>query len=247
MTDQSIFEQAPTSTPAPATQPAAEPQPATQAPAQVPSYDAQLAMIVNEQGEQKYKNVEEALKGSAHAQAHIANLTQQLAELKQAAEKATTLDSVMEAMKTSTTQEPSTPPATAGLDESKVAEMFNNFYSTAEQEKIAVANEQAFSSDLMSAYGDKAVETMANKAQELGVDLNVVRDMARKSPAAAKALLGLNAQPTTTTSMQTSVNTAALDNAQQSKVAQRNFNMSQGNVKDVLSEWNRVHPDKYNQ
>lgn len=245
MTDQSIFDQQ-QGTPAPAAQPAAAPQAAPQVQAQVPTYEAQLQMIVNESGEQKYKNVEEALKGSAHAQAHIATLTQKVAELEQEASKATTLDSVMEAMNKSTTPEQSTPPAPAGLDPSQLAEQFKNFYNTAEQEKIAVANEQAFSRDLMSAYGDKAVDTMATKAQELGVDLNVVRDMARKSPLAAKKLLGLENHAASTAPLQSSINTAALDNQTQNKPADRVFSMAQANTKDVMSEWNRVSPDKYN-
>lgn len=246
MTDQSIFAQEQPSTPAqpqepqaPASQPAQAPQPAAQ------SYDQYLSMIVNEAGEQKYKNVEEALKGAAHAQQHIATLNQQLTELQKGAEKSTTLESVMEALKSSNQGEQSTPPEQPNLDENKLHEMFNNFYSTAEQEKIARANEAQFSSELMSTFGDKAVDVLNTKAAEAGVDIKVVQEMARKSPVAAKRLLGITDASTPNTTPRSSVNTAALDNNQQ-QVPQRTFSMGHANDKDVMAEWNRVAPDKYN-
>lgn len=243
MTDQSIFDQQSTQT---TDQTTAAPTPAAQqAQPIVPTYDTQLSMIVNDTGEQKYKSVDEALKGAVHAQTHIATLTSKLAELEKAQDRATTLESVMEAMNTSSETTTATPADVAGLDETQVAEMFNNFYNNAEHEKVATANEQNFSSDLTQAFGDKARETMQAKAKELGVDENFVREMARKSPMAAKKLLGLGSS-TTTSSMQSSVNSAALDNGQQEQQG-RTFNMSKGNMKDMLSEWNRVDPSKYNQ
>lgn len=242
MTDQSIFEPQATNQTLEVQQqqtPTAAPQAQPQ-----PTFDAQLSMIVNENGEQKYKSVDEALKGAAHAQSHISTLTSKLAELEKANERATTLESVMEAMSNSTEQQV-VPTSVAGLDETQVAEMFNNFYNTAEHEKVAAANEQNFSSDLTKAYGDKARETMQAKALELGVDESFVRDMARKSPVAAKKLLGLETSHVPA-SMQSSINSSALDNGTP-QPQEKTFNMSKGNMKDMLGEWNRVDPSKYNQ
>lgn len=246
MTDQSIFTQEQPATPAaaqesqaPASTPAQEPAPAVQ------SYEQHLSMIVNEAGEQKYKNVEEALKGAAHAQQHIATLNQQLAELQRNADKSTTLDSVMEALKASNQPAQTTPADAQSIDETKLHEMFNNFYSSAEQQKIAQSNELKFSSDLQSTFGSKAVEVLQTKAQEAGVDISVVQEMARKSPVAAKRMLGIVDQQASVTTPTTSVNTAALDN-NQSQEAQRVFNMGRANDKDLMAEWNRVSPEKYN-
>jgi len=67
------------------------------------SYNQMLGMIINTEGEQKYSNIEEALKGAAHAQSYIAKLETELAEAKTSGATTSKLEDILSAVKTQTT------------------------------------------------------------------------------------------------------------------------------------------------
>jgi len=162
-----------------------DPQPTP--PSNTSLFTDQLASITNEDGTQKYNTVEDALKGTKHAQEYIPQLKSQLSEkeaeviaLKAKLESQGTLEDVVSRL----TEQPKTPEAesqpapTATLTEESVMQLINN--NKAKEQ--ADLNEQAVSASLAEKYGDKAPEMLQAKANELGSTVQELQKIARNNP-----------------------------------------------------------------
>lgn len=143
----------------------------------------------------KYATVEKALESIPHAQAHIARIEQEANELRQRMAEAKAAEEVYaKLMETMNGKNEATPP-TSGLDEASVAALFDRRLAEREAEAAARANVEKVKKALVTKYGDKAEEIYKAKADELGVGVNFLNDVVRRSPKAAEELFGIKPAP----------------------------------------------------
>lgn len=178
--------------------PETEPQTQEQQTQSTPSIaDQLLAGLTNANGEQKYSSIEEAFKGFTAAQNHISKLEQETAELREKANSAKAVEDVLAAIETkgSGTQEQAPAFDIESLDiDSKIQQAIHSKVEADKQE----SNINTVITKAREAFGDKTAEVMTNKAEELGMSQDAVNSLARKSPAAAIKLLGLDTKSDTT-------------------------------------------------
>jgi len=169
----------------------------------------QLAGIKTSDGRQKYADVKTALASIPHAQGHIKELTDKVRELEEQLTKSKSMDEVLQRIQAS--QSNSESPSVSGLSEAHVLELLNSALNQREETSKAVYNEKEVTKVLVEKYGDtsKAIAALQSKADELGVDVGFLQQLAQKSP---KAVLSyFNAQPSNTPRSTTpGINTSAL-------------------------------------
>lgn len=150
-----------------------------------------LKMILNENGEPKYKSLNSALEALTHSQQFIPTLQSENAKLKeqlQAAQAELEKVGSVESVVTKLFENRSDPNPTAdpqkagGLDESKVAEMFNQLLSKQRSEEQQAANLNTVVSKLSELYGDKAGEMIKQKASELGATTEQLKQLSMTNP-----------------------------------------------------------------
>lgn len=241
MADQpSIFPQEQnTPTPAPQATPAvAAPQP--------DQFATLLASVRNERGEQKYKDVNEAFNGLAHAQQYIPQLKTELSQKEQALAAAQQRLAELEEANRSllaltSNPAPQNQPVPQGLDEKQIAElvarqMDERANATASQQNIATVV-----STLQSVFGADAEKAFYSKAAELGMSVQEMNTLAAKSPKAVLKMIGVsestpkpNGIPNTS-----SVNTTAFNPHKESFVGRNQKSALIGATTDDLNQERR--------
>lgn len=170
---------------APAVDPAGEQNPA-QGPSEV---DQLLAGIKNEQGEQKYANLQEALKGLAHSQDFINTLKAENAEmsgkLKSQEELAAMLQPQNPGKQDEGRQEPQQ--VAPSLTPEQVLDIVNQ----RDKKNAADANVNKVKAQMQAKFGAEYNEVLAAKTQELGLTPGLVDTMAGESPEALLKLFGV--------------------------------------------------------
>jgi hypothetical protein len=154
-----------------------------------------LLTIKNEQGEPKYKTIEDALKALANSQAFIPKLLDEKRtvedELKQLREKAGKIDNIEEVLKKLTantdTANEKTPPA-SGLDADAVAKLVKDQLEALNQQGAAKRNIDEVQNALKQKFGEKVKEAVAAKAASLGTTPEKLGELAATSPAMVLAL-----------------------------------------------------------
>lgn len=165
----------------------------------------QLAKIVNERGEPKYKDLQTALDALKASQEYIPQLksrTQELEEkiklMETEASKHASLEEFVDRMKQSGVQEPSADVPQGGLSQEQVQEMLEkfipNYLQSREQETLATRNLQAVESTLKEAYGDKVLDVISAKAQELDMSKEAFIEWSKTSPKAVLSLFDTKPQ-----------------------------------------------------
>ena len=178
MDDQSnIFNPEPANTPAP-------PEPKAPNP-----YETMLKGIKNENGEQKYKTLEDALVALEHSQKYIPELKSQLSEANSELERIKSetsnhenIEDVVQRLLAKREPSADTPPVVAGLDEQAVMNLVKQSLGQSEAEKLALANMKQVHDTLVSKFGDKAKEVLTNKASELGTTVEELGNLAKANP-----------------------------------------------------------------
>lgn len=153
---------------------------------------SQLTSIVNQDGKQKYSTVQEALKAIPFATEHISKLEQENSKLTEELTKAQTVKDILDEISVQRT--PTEQQTVQGLDESRVAEIVTAQLTATEQQKLVKTNQELAATALQKHFGDvKAAEKeYINKAQELGVSIQFLNDVAAKSPKALLDLFNVN-------------------------------------------------------
>lgn len=186
-----------------------------------PNYDELLAGIKNENGEQKYKNIQEALKALANAQEYIPKLHQEIDGLKNknstledqyskslsVAEKLDELlkgreedrahqDSLFQSLQKKEEEPPppadDDPPPTPQFDEDELYAKFKARQQAEDNARKEQGNIAEVENQIVSLYGEKSVEFLRAKSAEIGMELNELMSLAGRSPKAAMNLLGIN-------------------------------------------------------
>ena len=169
------------------------------APAQANPLDTMLASIRNEQGEQKYRTVEDAIKALAHSQSYIPQLRTELDSTKAALaaaqaerERIAELERTVQQL-TQNNSPAATPPA--GLSEEQIASLVTRTLTQNQQAEVQRNNLASVVEAVKQSFGDKAEEVFYSKAKELGMSAEEVNTLAAKTPKAVLTLLGVNAVP----------------------------------------------------
>lgn len=172
-------------------------------PAPVASPEDLLMSIKNDQGEPKYKTIEDALKALANSQAFIPKLLDEKRtveeELQSLREKAGKIDSIEEVVRKLTEAQPKpveTPPA-GGLSAEAVAELVKKTLEQSSLETQAKKNFSEVQTVLKSKFGEKVKEAVAAKAAELGTSPEKLGELAAQSPSMVLALFNTQ-KPTST-------------------------------------------------
>lgn len=186
-----------------------EPQQQQQSTTSTPDYSDLLKLVRNESGEQKYDSIPKAFEGLAHAQQYIPQLKNELlqkdaeiANLREQLSKTTALEEVVSRI-TAQQQAPvkDEPTVTSGLDPRAVEDLVKNILQQTKQQESAESNILKVQQALTAKYGDKTVEMLEAKAQELGTTRQELGQLASKNPAMVLALFGTQAptgaKPTT--------------------------------------------------
>lgn len=183
---------------APATDPAGE-----QKPPQAPNVaDQLLAGIKNEEGKQKYSNVEEALKGLANAQEFISTLKKEKAELAASLKSQQQLEEMLLKPQTVEVPPPTVAPSGVTMDAVLLA------IEQREAAKIASANIDKVKAALDLAFGAEAKKVLSERVNQLGLTPELADNMAAKSPEALLKLLDVSVKQNA--SHTSAVNTAGM-------------------------------------
>ncbi len=176
-----------------------------------PSDDLLLGMIVNSDGEQKYKTRDDALKGAAHANVHIAKLEQELLALRDAHDKQPKLDDVISAIQ-SQQKPPVVDEKTDNISLTDIQALVNQTLEQNSVKQIRELNVAEVTGKFKELYGDKASETLYGKANDLGMSQEEINSLISTNPTAVFRMLGVaETKPTAKATIDGSVNPQVFD------------------------------------
>lgn len=160
-----------------------------------------LAGIKNENGEQKYKDLNTALEALSASQQFIPQLQNENAELKKQMEemdaKLKQMGNIEDFVNRVSPNQPATPPAEPatpvqpqGLGEEEIAKLLDQRLDQRNQTQREQENYATVVGKLTESYGDKAGEVIRQRAKELNTTPEALRDIAKSNPTMAMNLLG---------------------------------------------------------
>lgn len=213
--------------------------------------DQLLVSLKNDNGDQKYADIDTAMKGLVESQEHIKRIEQENASLRDQQSKAATLDTIIE--KLSTKQPSETIPETSFNQEAvaqpeqvDVAAQVEAILAQRAQVDQAKANTNMVVSKLQETYGKDAGSKLYNKFGELGLSQQETNELIESRPKLVLATLGVDRPATARATPQTSsVSTAAFQQEPAPKVGNA-FKSSTTSM--LTSEWNahkQIINDKY--
>lgn len=147
-----------------------------------------LGEIKNQEGEQKYADVETALKSVAHAEGTIAELRNKVKQMEDQLVQAKSTEELAASLGKHTPNEPNEQPSGGeqGID---VEALVEAALAKREQEKTASeqadtrkSNAENVRDSLRETYGDKAGEVFKEKAEELGLTADELVSLAQDKP-----------------------------------------------------------------
>lgn len=213
-----------------------------------------LGEIKNERGEQKYKNLEDALKALKHSQEYIPQLTntlkqkdEEIATLSGTVSKISEIEKALETL----TQRSTTPQQTpgAGMTEEQIAELVTKTLTRSQQEELARTNIATVVRTMQEKFGEKADEIFYAKAEELGMSKAEINAIAAKTPKAVLKLVGIDSVSGTSVSAPgtSTLNTAGISPRSDSKIGRntkgviigatsQDFKQELENVKAMVNE-----------
>lgn len=215
-------------------EPAAEPQQAQAPQVSTVDYSAVLSDIKDAQGNQKYSDVETALKSINFASEHIQTLEAENAQYKENELKQDSAQDLIAQVQaankpqTGATDMPSTEAITA---------MVVNAIKADKQQTLAQTNQAKVVSILTEKFGDKAEEQYRAKGQELGLGPQTLDDIAGSSPEAVLAWFGTDKA---TTSPQQVQSTVVPNTFQTQNKPEKVSVMGMTTDKQVVAEWDRI-------
>lgn len=203
-----------------------------------------LGMIRNETGAPKYKSVPEALNGLAHAQTFIEQLKAEKAESDRKLAEALNVANKTEALE-STVQELLRKQAEASgstgqqaLTAEQIAELVNQTLTANDTKKTATQNINEVIAKTQQQFGQHAEAKYLEAAQELGLTVKEMNDLAAKNPKLVLKALGVSGAPAhkqnTGAPILTQVNTAGFQPHQDTFVKRNETKLQLGATHDEL-------------
>lgn len=162
-----------------------------------------LSEIRNENGEPKYKDVATALNALKSSQSFIEQLKAEKRELEEKhnktqseLERMGTIDDYVNRLqnkspKSATADQPKeTPKGEGGLSEEQVARLLDERLTARERQAAQAANLERVQSQLKETHGENAAVFLKQKAEELEMTLDELKELASTKPTVALTLLG---------------------------------------------------------
>lgn len=164
----------------------------------VPNDVDHLAELVGDG--KKFKDVASLAKGKAEADAYIATLTKKLdelnGELKTRSSMTDILTEIQKLKEPGQQQQASTPASQhEGPDDSTLEQKLEALLAAREATRTAQTNAQKVNEALKANFGDMAIQAINHKANELGMSVASLQQIANSSPAAFLNLMGIQANP----------------------------------------------------
>lgn len=155
-----------------------------------------LKNIKNEQGEQKYKSLEDALVALDHSQKYIPELKSQLTgtveELNRVKEQMSKFENIEDTVQRLLAQQQktqhTTDPVNSGLDEQAVIKLVQDSLQQSKSHEIAEANMKLVNDTLVSKFGDKVIDVLESKAKELNTTRKSLGELSKSNPKLVLAL-----------------------------------------------------------
>lgn len=197
----------------------------------------EIAELVGEG--KKYKSVEDALKSVPHSQKHIQTLEAEAAQMKLELEKRRTAEDILEELKGGLKQDDGLPPKSE-FDPSRIEQVVADLLSRKENQSTAKNNVDLVVNTFTSTFGDKvkAEEAFVRLAEEAGMSVPMLNQLAATSPNAVLKLAGITKKATESTPTKTSstVNTEAYAKPQQGELSAKVPNVG-ATTKDLVQAW----------
>jgi len=149
----------------------------------------------------KFADPEAMARGKYESDRHVTNLEKQLAELKEDLDKATQMDEMMELIRNQQRApvEPVAPvvdPSQTGPDQmtpEALKAIVENHVSERDRQKTEARNVAEADKVLTEKFGDSAGTIVNTRANELGMSVDAMKEMASKNPKAFLRLVGVDA------------------------------------------------------
>ena len=158
-------------------------------------YEDLLKGIVNEQGEQKYRSIEDALVGLRHAQEFIPKLKDEKRkeeeELQRLREEVAKLKALEDTVAELASQRASSP-TSDGMTPDAVAALVQKTLQDTQIKQTQEQNLNSVVSVMRDKFGDKAETVFYEKAQEMGLTVTEINELAAKTPKAVLTMLGVS-------------------------------------------------------
>lgn len=165
-----------------------------------PTVEEQLASIKNEQGEQKYKTVDDAIKALSHSQEYIPTLKKEKEELEKQLEEFKQKQADEEALQKAKELLQGEEEEQAAQPQADIESQLNALLEKREQQSTLETNKELVNKTLFEGLGEKAPEIVAQKLKELGMAKETFESLAGQSPQAALQLFGNQPKQTSVTS-----------------------------------------------
>ncbi len=155
--------------------------------------DQLLTELLNDDGTQKYKTIEEALKAAAHAQKHISTIESENAELKEKGNASDKLDELLQAVKQSQGSgdgEKDSPT----MKPEDVLGIVKDYFDDTKAAETRQDNIDLVTKIFKDRYGKDASEKLYGKTEDLGLSRKEINSMIANNPNAALKVLGIEAK-----------------------------------------------------
>lgn len=150
-------------------------------------FNERLKNIVDDKGEQKYKDVFTALEALNHSQRYIKTLEDENKQYKETRVEQDTLEQALQNI--SAKDNRPEPTKSEGLNAEQIKQMVSSTLMEEKTKETKNINKNHVSEALVQKFGDveKAKKAYSDKAAELGVDVDMLADLASVSPKAVLA------------------------------------------------------------
>ena len=175
---------------------------AEQTTSETPPQESFVQKLVEAKGE-NWKDPEVLAKGKLEADGYIKTLEEQLAQMREDMNKqdyqAQILEQLQNKAAETTTANPATPndngstetqDTTASLSENDLESLVEKTLVKREQDAVIKQNLSQVDQELVNSFGTEATAKVQEKAQELGMSIERLRDIAAESPTAFFSLIG---------------------------------------------------------
>lgn len=184
-----------------------------------------IAQLVGEG--KKFKDLEALAKGKLEADRHIGEITKTLDELRAELAKQDYAKNLLEQMsKGPETRQDDPPPNTSSSSNtenttqsaSDIESLVEKVITEKERNRTVSQNIAVVGEEMERQFGDKATQVLKSKAQELGMSLDRLKDIAAESPTAFFQLIGVSGKkPQGTTAPQSSVRSETFNSNSQDR------------------------------
>jgi hypothetical protein len=203
-----------------------------------PNLEELLSGIQSKEGQQRYADVETALKSIPFKDEHIEKLEAELAELREKAKTQQSLDDAVSQLRnelSATSQQP-----TQSQDPVDFNKIVDERLKAKEVEQQQQRNVDTVLKAFTDKFGDRSAEAFKATASDNGLNIEFLKELATRSPEAVLNLAGIRANKVKDVpKTHSSVNAEGFQPAQQQQQPRRSI-MGGASTKEVLDVWRSI-------